>query len=628
MVTREELLVKKMGDKNLKKLEALGNTHVLDFVAKYIELCNPDSVFVCDDSQDDVQYIKRRALERGEEKKIGLPGQTSHFDNYYDQARDKENTCYLIRKGLDLGPHINGKDRDEGLMDVHDILKDIMKGCEMYIRCFSLGPPNSVFSQCALQLTDSAYVAHAEDILYRGGYEQFKKLKGSNDFFRFIHSQGELVNAVSKNLDKRRIYMDLEDDTVYATNTQYGGNSIGLKKLAMRLAIQKANKSDWLTEHMLVMGAHGPSGRVTYFTGAFPSACGKTSTAMLPGETIIGDDIAYIRNVGGVMRAVNVEKGIFGIIQDVNAKDDPLIWKVLTTPGEAIFSNVLIDDENTPHWLGKGTPEPPSGVNHFGRWTPGTKDEKGKVVDISNKNARYTIPLARLENTDPKADDPEGVPIGGVIYGGRDSDTSVPVEQSFNWVHGIVTKGASLESETTSATIGKEGVRIFNLMSNLEFLSVPLGVYIKNNIEFGKKLTDPPLIFYVNYFLKSREGKYLNTMDDKRVWIKWMELRRHGDVEAIKTPTGYIPKYPDLKKLFKEVLSKDYSEKEYEEQFAVRLGMLLAKIDRIEKIYRADTSELPAELFTELEAQRRRLEEAKARYGESVSPFTLEKDQN
>jgi len=627
MVTREELLVKKMGDKNFKKLEALGNAHVLDFVAKYVELCNPDSVFVCDDSSEDVEYIKKRALERGEEKKIGLPGQTSHFDNYYDQARDKDNTCYLIRKGLDLGPHINGKDRDEGLRDVHEILRDIMKGCEMYVRCFSLGPPNSIFSQCALQLTDSPYVAHCEEILYRGGYEQFKKLNGSNEFFRFVHSQGELLNGVSKNLDKRRIYMDLEDDTVYSTNTQYGGNSIGLKKLAMRLAIQKANKSDWLTEHMLIMGAHGPNGRVTYFTGAFPSACGKTSTAMLPGETIIGDDIAYIRNVNGRMRAVNVEKGIFGIIQDVNAKDDPLIWKVLTTPGEAIFSNVLIDDEGTPHWLGKGTPEPPHGVNHFGEWTPGTKDEKGKVVDISNKNARYTIPLSRLENTDQKADDPEGVPIGGVIYGGRDSDTSVPVEQSFNWVHGIITKGATLESETTSATLGKEGVRIFNLMSNLEFLAVPLGVYIRNNVEFGKKLTDPPLVFSVNYFLKSREGKYLNTMDDKRVWIKWMELRRNGDVEAIKTPTGYIPKYPDLKKLFKDVLSKDYTEKEYEEQFTVRTAKLLAKLDRIEKVYRADTSELPPELFVELEAQRKRLQEAQQKYGDDISPFTLEKDQ-
>ncbi len=282
--------------------------------------------------------------------------------------------------------------------------------------------------------------------------------------------------------------MDLVDNTVYSTNTQYAGNTVGLKKLAMRLAIQKANHGDWLTEHMLIMGVHGPAGRVTYFTGAFPSACGKTSTAMLPGETIVGDDITYIRAVDGEMRAVNVEKGIFGIIQDVNAEDDPLIWKVLTTPGETIFSNVLVDDEGTPHWLGKKTPVPPKGINHSGEWTPGKKDKEGKEIDISNKNARYTIPLARLDNIDPKANDPEGVPVGCIIYGGRDSDTSVPVVQSFNWVHGIITQGASLESETTAATLGKEGVRIFNLMSNLEFLTVPIGLYIKNNLEFGKKL--------------------------------------------------------------------------------------------------------------------------------------------
>jgi len=347
-----------LGEKNFAKLTALKNPAMMEFVAKYVELCNPDTVFVHDDSPEDSAAVREKALARGEEKKIGLQGQTIHFDSYYDQARDKNNTKCLLPAGKDLGPHIEAMERDRGLEDVHGILKDIMKGSELFVRFFSLGPPHSRFAISAVQLTDSAYVAHSEDILYRGGYEQFKSLNGSPDFFKFIHSQGELEGAVSKNLDKRRIFMDLVDNTVYSTNTQYAGNTVGLKKLAMRLAIQKANHEDWLTEHMLIMGVHGPHDRVTYFTGAFPSACGKTSTAMLPGETIIGDDIAYIRAIEGEMRAVNVEKGIFGIIQDVNAEDDPLIWKVLTTPGETIFSNVLIDDEGTPHWLGKKTPVP------------------------------------------------------------------------------------------------------------------------------------------------------------------------------------------------------------------------------------------------------------------------------
>jgi phosphoenolpyruvate carboxykinase (GTP) len=623
MVTHDELLIKKMGEKNFAKLKALENPAMMEFVAHYIELCNPDKVFVHNDSAEDSQYVRDQALARGEEKKIGLQGQTIHYDGYCDQARDKKNTRYLMPKGKDLGPHIEAIDKDEGQKDLMNILKDIMKGSEMYVRFFSLGPPHSRFAISAVQLTDSAYVAHSEDILYRGGYEQFKSLKGSPDFFKFVHSEGELIGGVCRNLEKRRVYMDLEDNTVYSTNTQYAGNSVGLKKLAMRLAIQKANHSDWLTEHMLIMGAHGPKGRITYFTGAFPSACGKTSTAMLPGETIIGDDIAYIRAIDGEMKAVNVEKGIFGIIQDVNEYDDPLIWKVLTTPGEAIFSNVLIDDQGTPHWLGKKTPVPPHGVNHFGEWTPGAKDKDGKEIDISNKNARYTIPLARLDNRDQKADDPEGVPIGGIIYGGRDSDTSVPVEESFDWTHGIITKGAALESETTAATLGKEGVRIFNLMSNLEFLSVPIGVYIKNNLEFGRKLKKAPPIFGVNYFLKGKNGKYLNTMEDKRVWVKWMELRHHGDVEAIKTPTGHIPKYADLALLFKEVLDRDYTKEQYEEQFTLRIPELLAKIERIEKVYRADTSEIPKALFDELDKQRTRLLEMKAAKGDYVSPSSM-----
>ncbi|MDQ7823222.1 MAG: phosphoenolpyruvate carboxykinase (GTP) [Candidatus Eremiobacteraeota bacterium] len=622
MVTNTDMLVKKMGEKNFAKLKALENDHAIEFVAKYVELCEPDAVFFNDDSPEDVQKLRDDAIAHGEERKIGLPGQTAHNDGYYDQARDKNNTKYLLPKGVDLGPHILATEREEGHREIHEILRGIMKGATMYVRCHSLGPVNSEFSISALQITDSAYVAHSEDILYRGGYEQFKKLRGSNEFFRFIHSQGELAGAVCKNLDKRRIYMDLTNNTVYSTNTQYGGNSIGLKKLAMRLAIQKANKSDWLTEHMLIMGVHGPGGRVTYFTGAFPSACGKTSTAMLPGETIIGDDIAYIRAADGVMKTVNVEKGIFGIIQDVNAKDDPLIWKVLTTPGEAIFVNVLIDDEGTPHWLGKGTPPPQHGVNHHGEWTPGTKDKDGKTVDISNKNARYTIPLARLGNIDRMADSPEGVPVGGIIYGGRDSDTTVPVEQTFDWNHGIITKGASLESETTAATLGKEGVRLFNPMSNLEFLAVDLGTYLKNNLDFGKKLKNPPLIFGVNYFLKNKEGKYHNTMDDKRIWVKWMELRVHGDVEVIKTPTGHIPKYADLQRLFKEVLKREYTEAEYEEQFTVRIPELLAKIDRIEKEYNKEKN-IPPVLFDVLEAQKKRLHEAREKKGDYIKPSQL-----
>lgn len=619
MATNHDLLKKLMDSESYSRLAELANPHAEAFLSEYAELCEPESIYFCNDSDEDSRLIRRESINMGEEKQVGLPGQTVHFDGYYDQARDPKNTFYLLPEGTDLGPHILSLEREKGLSNVKGILKGIMRGKKMFVGCFCLGPVNSPFSISAFQLTDSPYVMHSERILYRNGYEQFKRLRGGNGFFRFIHSEGELENHVSKNLEDRRIYMDLTDNTVYSVNTQYAGNTVGLKKLALRLAIQKSNHEDWLTEHMLLMGVNGPGGRKTYISGAFPSACGKTSTAMLPGESIVGDDIVYMRVIDGQVRAVNVENGIFGIIQDVNAEDDPLIYKVLSTEGETIFSNVCYDEEGKLYWLGNKKPLPEQGVNHSGPWHPGKKDRDGKEIPVSNKNARYTIPLNRLENYDANANDPLGVPLGGIVYGGRDSDTTVPVEQSFNWIHGMVTKGASIESETTAATLGSEGVRKFNPMSNLEFVSVPLSMYLKNNLEFGAKTENPPLIFGVNYFLKNKEGKYHNGMEDKRVWIRWAEKRIHNEVRAYETATGYIPLYGDLSILFKDVLGKEYTEDAYNEQFTLRIPELLAKIDRIEKEYGGET-DIPPVIFDELSAQRRRLLEAQEKFGDYIRP--------
>ena len=361
-----------------------------------------------------------------------------------------------------------------------------------------------------------------------------------------------------------------------------------MKKLALRLAINKASAEGWLAEHMFVMGAHGPNGRTTYFTGAFPSACGKTSTAMIPGQTIIGDDIAYLRNKDGVMRCVNVEQGVFGIIRDVNPDDDPVIYDCLTKEGEVIFGNVLIGKDNKPRWMGMGENITVSGTNYQGAWDPSMED-----VTPSHKNARYTLKIADLDNADPEWNCPNGVPVGGIIYGGRDSDTLVPVEQAFDWEEGIISKGASIESETTAATLGAEGVRKFCIMANQDFVAVPLGKYIQNNLDFAKGAEKTPPIFSTNYFLKNAEGKYLNGILDKTVWILWAELRVNGDVEAIKTPTGYIPMYEDLAKLFKDKLDKDYTKEEYIEQFTIRIPNLLAKIDRVEAIYKAKVADTP-----------------------------------
>jgi len=618
MVDIKPLLNEKLDAENRRRLAALNNPRLNDFLADAVELAEPDSVFICTDSAEDAAYIRRLAVENGEEISLTVPAHTCHFDGYNDQARDKANTKYLVDGGG--GGFLNCADKTAGTNEVRGFLKNSMAGRRMLVCFFCLGPVGSDFSILCAQITDSAYVAHSEQILYRPGYEQFKKLGGSADFFRLLHSQGELEGAVSKNVQNRRVYIDLDDEIVYSANTQYGGNTIGLKKLSLRLAIKRAATEGWLAEHMFIMGMHGPNGRVTYFTGAFPSACGKTSTSMIPGQTIVGDDIAYLRRKNGQIRCVNVEKGIFGIIRDVNAEDDPIIYKALTSNIEVIFSNILIDSQLKPYWLGMGSELPNEGRNHSGNWHTGKTDSNDREITASHKNARYCLAIPDLDNCDPRLDDPDGVEVGGIVYGGRDSDTWVPVERAYNWTEGIILKGASLESETTAATLGAEGVRSFNLMSNLDFLSIPLGRYIRMNLDFAGGLEKPPAIFSVNYFLRDRGGRYLTGMADKKIWMLWAELSANGDVEGIRTPTGLIPRYEDLARLFAEHLGTDYRREQYVTQFTFRAPENLAKLDRVEIIYREKADEVPDIVFETFAIARKRIAAAAKEHGEYIRP--------
>jgi len=619
-----EMIKQKCSEMEYRKLEVIDNPKLKEFISKYIQICNPDLVFIRTDAPRDAEYIRKKAIENGEEIKLATKGHTIHFDGYYDQARDKANTKYLLRPDEVLGSDIKSCDRRKGLDEIHNLLKDSMVGKEMYISFFCLGPTGSKFSIPAVQITDSSYVGHSEDILYRSGYEEFLSIGDSERFFRFVHSAGKLENGVSVDVYNRRVYIDLSEEMVFSTNTQYAGNTVGLKKLAMRLAIRRASDEGWLTEHMFIMGVYGSDKkRMTYFTGSFPSACGKTATAMLEGEKIVGDDIAYLGSIDKNIRAVNVERGIFGIIRDVNNESDPEIFKALITPSEVIFSNVLKDIHNQARWLGDGKSDPERGTNFSGDWEKGKKGPDDNEVLCAHKNARYTIRLKDLKNCDKNLDDPKGVKVGGIIYGGRDSDTSVPIAQSFNWGHGILTQAATIESETTAATLGQEGVRTFNLMANLDFLSIPIGRYIQNNLEIVEGIENPPLIFCVNYFLKDNKGKYLNGVKDKHVWLKWMELRVNGETDAIETPIGYLPKHEDIQKLFKDLFSKRYTKEQYEEQFKLRIPELIAKINRIKKIYHEKVFDTPHVLIKALDDQKKRLKECQKAHGDYVSPFVL-----
>jgi len=620
-----EALRPKLSKEDYCKLCAIKIPSVHKFIAESAELCNPDRIFVSNDSPEDRDYIRRQAIATGEEKPLATPGHTVHFDGPYDQGRDREATKYLVPKGDYLSKALNQIDRDEGLAEIRNLLKNSMKGRTMIVMFVSLGPRNSIFTVLGMQCTDSWYVAHSECLLFNPGYEAFTKADPQTHFLRVLHSSGRLnENMVSIDYDKKRIYIDYTDDIIYSVNTQYAGNSVGFKKLAFRLAIRKANKEGWLAEHMMIMGVYGPGGRKTYFAGAFPSACGKTSTAMLPGETILGDDIAYIRNIDSVARAVNVECGIFGILQGINPRDDPVIYKALTSPGEVIFSNVLVKD-GKPYWLGMGVELPKDGINYTGYWWEGKTDEHGNPIPPAHKNARYTISLRVLENCDPELENPMGVELGGIMYGGRDSKAYVPVQQSFNWEHGIICYGAALETETTFATVGKEGIPEINMMSIQDFISIPMGQNIRNNLNFGRKLKKQPVIFGVNYFLRDlKTGEYLNAPEDKHVWVKWMELRVHRDVEARVAPTGLIPKYEDLYTLFKQVLNKEYRKEDYIKQFTIRVPENLAKIERVENFYREKVADAPEELFVILGQQRERLLKAREKFGDYISPECFE----
>ncbi|MFH1101901.1 MAG: phosphoenolpyruvate carboxykinase (GTP) [Methanobacteriota archaeon] len=623
-----QILKNRLQKETYNKIRDIHNPTVFEFLAKYIEVCKPSEVYVCTDTPEDLQYIRKTAVRNKEEAKLAIKGHTVHFDNYFDQARDKEHTKFLLPKGIDLGPEINAMDRDKGLKEIRSILQDSMKGRELYVKFYCLGPVNSPFSLPCIQLTDSSYVAHSEDLLYRQGYQEFLRMSPGDRFFKFVHTQGKLEEAglglrVSSHLAERRVYIDLEEEIIYSTNTQYGGNSIGLKKLAMRLAIKRASEEGWLTEHMLILGISGPGSRTSYLTGAFPSMCGKTSTAMIQGEHIVGDDIAFLRKKNGKIHAVNVEKGMFGIIEGINRDDDPLQWKAIHTPGEIIFSNVLVTSNNEVFWNGKTARSPSQGVNHSGSWFKGKRDEEGNLIPPSHRNARFTFDLQILENVDSKLHDPDGVEVSAILYGGRDSDTWVPLEEAFDWEHGIITKGASLESETTAATLGKSGMRVFNPMSNLDFLSIPIGRYIQNNLNFIKGVRVPPLIFSLNYFLKDKKGRFFNHKNDKQIWLKWIELRVHNEVKVRRTPTGLIPEYSDLQRLFWELQNKQYPSDQYRQQFTIRVPEHLAKIKRLKWLYTRRIRDTPPIVLDVLEQQKTRLQQAQKKFGEYIPPEKL-----
>jgi phosphoenolpyruvate carboxykinase (GTP) len=467
---------------------------------------------------------------------------------------------------------------------------------------------------------------HSGNILYRNVYHKFDEEAQREGYF-LTNVHGEGPNR-PEDLPNARVFMDRSWQTTFSMFCTYAGNTLLLKKGNHRFAVDLATyykKEEELSEHMFITGLTGPGGRKTYFAGAAPSGCGKTTTAMV-GTDFIGDDLSqlWIAEDDGTLRGINPEIGIFGIVQDVNREGDPYLMKCLREEGtEVIWSNVLIDEHNVPHWVGNGEEHPKKGVNFQGEWWEGKTDEKGNPIPISHPNSRCTLSNSAIGNyNEEAAEDPRGVEIKVITYSGRDSDTMPPVVVAKNPDHGVVI-GASILSAATATEVGAKGVRR-QPWANEPFIAGPLADYMDAQFLFfnSDKLKRKPIMAGLNYFLthgaRGGEGtKLLGEKRDVKVWLGWLELRANGDVDAIETPIGYIPKYEDLKTLF-DGINKEYPKDLYDQQFALYIDNILGRIDLQEEAYKKEEN-IPPKLFEVYEEQRKGLEALKEKYGSVIS---------
>ncbi len=610
---------------DVTKLSKITNEEALLKIANAISMTNPDTVFVNTGSDADVQKVREMSLKKGEEQPLAMKGHTIHFDLAQEQARIIDRTFYIVNEGEEVSVLAKRILRDEAYEYVRTNMTEIAKGKTLLVGFFSRGPIGAQTAIPALEITTSTYVMHSANILYRHVYDRFdEEVLRLGLFLTNVHSEGP---NRPKDLPNARVFMDRSWLTTFSMFCTYAGNTLLLKKGNHRFAVDLATyyrREQELSEHMYITGLTGPGGRKTFCAGAAPSGCGKTTTAMV-GTDFIGDDLAQLWIAGdGTLRGINPEKGIFGIVRDVNRESDPYLMKALREEGaEVIWTNVLIDENRVPHWVGNGEQHPKKGINFQGEWWEGKTEKNGKPIPLSNPNARCTVDNKFIGNyNETAAEDPRGVEIKVITYSGRDSNTMPPAWVAKNPDHGVVI-GASILSAATATEVGAKGVRR-QPWANEPFIPGPLADYMDAQFAFfnSDKLKSKPIMAGLNYFLTfgARGGEGDGLIGEKRdvkVWLGWLELRAHGDVDAIETPIGFIPKYEDLKELFAEI-GKEYPKELYDKQFVFYMDNILARIDLQEEVYRKE-KHIPAKLFEVYEEQRKGLEALKAQYGPIVS---------
>ncbi|MEN8198479.1 MAG: phosphoenolpyruvate carboxykinase domain-containing protein [Thermodesulfobacteriota bacterium] len=623
-------LVSLMDEANRKKLLSC-SPELLEPIYNGSTRMSPASIFINNGSAEDMAYIRQRALAASEEFQLAKRNHTCHFDGPDDQGRDTANTRYLAYADTEISSLQKKKEHRAGVVEARNIITDIMAEKEMIISFISRGPLGSPVADPTLQVTDSYYVTHSEFLLYRMMSPELFSKDIADKGYMFInyHSAGKLTEThVSANLGERRIYMDVERFRSYSSNNQYAGNSIAPKKINHRFANMNNIRNyfgERLDEHMFIAG-FGMEDEVVYFGGAYPSGCGKTGTAMT-GSHLVGDDLAklFIDRESGEVRAVNPERGMFGIIEGVNREDDPETMAVLAgEESEVIFSNLLVSADE-PYWNGMGEALPEKGCNFEGEWT--AKSAK----PASHKNARFTISLGSLENYDQATENPGGVKISGLLFGGRDYTTMPTIVMAHDWMNSVV-HGAIIRSATTATEIGADGSEKRSPFANEAFFPGPLAHYINHYKAFGENPNiskeNLPSGFQVNYWLhKSGRGVLapgeadglIGEKRDTKVWMRIMALMHQAKVESIWTPIGRIPKYQDLKELFREVLGKEYEKEIYSKQFSLYTENLITRVDMSINEF-AKEQGMADEFFHVLDTWHRDLAALRATIGPIVTP--------
>lgn len=536
------------------------NETVNKWIKEMAEMTKPDNIVWIDGSEEQLNELRSQAEKTGEMLPLNqekLPGCYIHRTAVNDVARVEQRTFICSREKTNAGPTNNWMDPKEAYEKLGKLFDGSMKGRTMYVIPYSMGVVGSPFAKIGIELTDSIYVVLNMNIMTRVGAKVVEALGDSSDFVKGLHSKAKIEE------ENRYIVHFPEDNTIWSVNSGYGGNVLlGKKCFALRIASYLGKTQGWMAEHMLILGIENPKGEIKYICAAFPSACGKTNLAMLiPPEIYkskgykvwcVGDDIAWLRiGSDGRLWAANPENGFFGVAPGTNEKSNPNA--LASTRKNTIFTNVVHNlEDNTVWWEGLDKNPPKNALNWKGEKWDSTSGEKG-----AHPNSRFTAPAANCPCISSEFNNPQGVPISAIVFGGRRAKTAPLVYQSFNWQHGVFV-GSIMASETTAAAAGKVGVVRRDPMAMLPFCGYHMGDYFAHWLEMGKKIPHAPKIFNVNWFRTDDDGNFIwpGFGDNMRV-LMWILDRCEDKADAVETPIGYLPKVDDINIEGLESISKD-----------------------------------------------------------------------